>query len=101
MSAIHPWQQFFSFVAVRRGSYPDTVISKPSQEIAVMSSHKRNSRRADSGRRSRALCAGLALTLVNGAALANGTQQFVFTAYRDAAGGAEVTTGRYRAALEE
>lgn len=68
-----------------------------------MSSFIRNSPRAKSDRRSRALGAGLgvALALASGAVLANGTHRFVFTAYSDAAGGAEVISGRYRAALEE
>jgi hypothetical protein len=39
--------------------------------------------------------------LASGAALADGAHQFVFTAYSDAAGGADVVAGRYRAALEE
>jgi hypothetical protein len=66
-----------------------------------MSSFIRNIRGADSSRRSRALGAGVALTLMSGAALAGGAHRFVFTAYRDAAGGADVVAGRYRAALEE
>jgi tetratricopeptide (TPR) repeat protein len=66
-----------------------------------MSSFTRNTRRANSTQRLRALGAGLALTVVSGAALAHGAHQFVFTAYSDAAGGADVLTGRYRAALEE
>ena len=66
-----------------------------------MSSFTRNSHRANSDRRSRAFGAGLALTLASGAALAHGTHRFVFTAYTDAVGGAEVIAGRYQAALEE
>lgn len=66
-----------------------------------MSSFTRNTRRANSIQRSRALGAALVLTLVSGAALAHGAHQFVFTAYSDAAGGADILTGRYRAALEE
>lgn len=66
-----------------------------------MSSHSRNSRRPQSERRSRTLCAGLALAVASGAALAQGSHPFVFTAYADAAGGAEVIAGRYRAALDE
>lgn len=66
-----------------------------------MSSFSRNSRRANSLRCSRALGAGLALTLVSGAALADGAQRFVFSAYSDAAGGADIVAGRYGAALEE
>ncbi len=66
-----------------------------------MSSFIRNIRGADSSRRSRALGAGVALTLMSGAALAGGAHRFVFTAYSDAAGGADVVAGRYRAALEE
>jgi len=66
-----------------------------------MSSLTRNIRRADFPRGVRALGAGLALMLASGAALAGGAQQFVFTAYTDAAGGADVVAGRYRAALAE
>lgn len=66
-----------------------------------MSSFTSNGHRANSDRRLRAFGAGLALTLASGAALAHGTHRFVFTAYSDAAGGAEVMAGRYRAALEE
>lgn len=66
-----------------------------------MSSLTCNSRRANSARRFRTLCTGLALALASGAALAHGAHQFVFTAYTDFAGGAEVIAGRYRAALEE
>lgn len=64
-------------------------------------SFRRNTSRADSSLRSRALGAGLALTLASGAVLANGAHRFVFTAYRDSAGGAEIVAGRYRLALEE
>lgn len=66
-----------------------------------MSSFTRNRHRANSARRSRAFGAGLALTLASGAALANGAHRFMFTAYTDAVGGAEIMTGRYQAALEE
>jgi hypothetical protein len=66
-----------------------------------MSSSSRNTRRANSLLLPRALGAVFALTLVSGAALADGAHQFVFTAYSDAAGGADVMAGRYRAALEE
>jgi tetratricopeptide (TPR) repeat protein len=66
-----------------------------------MSSFSRNIRRADSSRCSRALGAGLALTLLSGAALADGAHQFVFTAYSDAAGGTDVLAGRYGAAIAE
>lgn len=66
-----------------------------------MSSFTRNSHRANSHRCPRALGAGLALTLVSGAALAGGDHRFVFTAYTDAAGGTNLMDGRYRAALED
>ena len=66
-----------------------------------MSSYSRNTRRANSPLRPRVLGAGLALSLMSGAVLADGAHQFVFTAYSDGAGGAEVVEGRYRAALEE
>jgi hypothetical protein len=66
-----------------------------------MPSLSRNSRRANSARKSLALGAGIALTLLSGTALADGAQRFVFTAYSDAAGGADVVAGRYHAALEE
>jgi hypothetical protein len=66
-----------------------------------MSSFIRNIRGADSSRRSRALGAGVALALMSGTALAGGAHRFVFTAFSDAAGGADVVAGRYRAALEE
>lgn len=65
-----------------------------------MSSFIRNIRRANFARCPLALGAGLALSLMSGAALAGG-HQFVFTAYSDATGGAEVMAGRYRAALQE
>jgi len=65
-----------------------------------MSSFTRNTRRANSARRSRSLGVGLALTLASAAALA-GAHRFVFTAYSDGAGGADVVAGRYRTALEE
>lgn len=64
-----------------------------------MSSLSRNIHRAHSPLRLRALSTGLALALASGAALADGAHRFVFTAYTDAAGGAEVVSGRYRAAL--
>ncbi len=66
-----------------------------------MLSLRRNTRRANSLLSPRALGAVLALTLVSGAALADGEHRFVFTAYSNAAGGAEVIAGRYRAALEK
>jgi hypothetical protein len=66
-----------------------------------MSSFSRNIQRANSARRSRVIGAGLALALVSAAALADGAHPFVFTAYSDAAGGADVVAGRYRAALQE
>lgn len=66
-----------------------------------MSSSTRNTRRANSYQRTLALGAGLALTVVSAAAPAGGEHQFVFTAYSDAAGGANLIDGRYRAALEE
>jgi hypothetical protein len=65
-----------------------------------MSSYSRNIRRANSARRSRVLGAGLALTLLSGAALADGAHRFVFTAYSNAAGGRQVVAGHYRAALQ-
>lgn len=64
-------------------------------------SFSRNTRRANSSLRPRALGAGLALMLASGAALADGAHRFVFTAYSDSAGGAEIVAGRYRLALEE
>jgi hypothetical protein len=100
MSRAHPSAQFFSFVAGARPFYPDTVTSMHCQEIAVMSSSGRNISRANSARRSGRLGAGVALTLMSGAAFA-GAHQFVFTAYGDAAGGADVLAGRYHAAVEE
>lgn len=66
-----------------------------------MLSFSRNTRRADFAHRSRALCAGIALALSSGAALAGEAPRFVFTAYSDAAGGADVLAGRYRTALVE
>ena len=66
-----------------------------------MSSFSRNTRRADSARRSRTLGTGLALTLMSTAALANGAHRFVFTAFSDATGGEEVVAGSYGAALEQ
>jgi tetratricopeptide (TPR) repeat protein len=45
--------------------------------------------------------AGVALALLSGAASAHGAHRFVFTAYGDAPGGAQVLAGRYRAALED
>jgi|SRR6185312_11018088 len=101
MSSAHPSPQIFSFVAAHRASYPDTIGSYPSQEIEVMSSHTRNTHRPHSDRRSQILGATLALALASGAALAQGSHRFVFTAYTDVAGGAELVAGRYRAALEE
>lgn len=66
-----------------------------------MSSFSRNSHRANSPLRPRALAAALALAMASGTALADGAHRFVFTAYTDAAGGAAVVAGRYRTALEE
>ncbi len=66
-----------------------------------MSSFNRNTRRANSLLCPRALGAVLGLTVMSGPALAGGAHQFVFTAYTNAAGGAEVMAGRYHAALEE
>ena len=66
-----------------------------------MSSPRRNIRRANSLQRSRALGAAVALALMSSAALADGAHRFVFTAYTDAAGGADVVAGRYHAALEQ
>lgn len=66
-----------------------------------MSSSRRNIRRANSLQRSRALGAAVALALASSAALADGAHRFVFTAYTDAAGGADVVAGRYHAALEQ
>jgi len=66
-----------------------------------MPSFSRNSSRANCARRSLAFGAGIALTVLSGSALADGAQRFVFTAYSDAAGGADVVAGRYQAALVE
>lgn len=66
-----------------------------------MSLSTRSSSRTNSPPRLRKLGAVLALTLVSGAALADGAHRFVFTAYVDAPGGGDVIAGRYRAALEE
>jgi hypothetical protein len=66
-----------------------------------MSSLSRNSRRANCTHSPLALGAAIALAFSSGAALADGAQRFVFTAYSDAAGGADVVSGRYQAALEE
>lgn len=66
-----------------------------------MSSFSRNTSRANSLRRSRALGAGVALALASTAALAGGAHRFVFTAFSDATGGDEVVAGRYDAALEK
>jgi len=67
-----------------------------------MSSLSRNNRRAHFARRTHTLGAGLALTLLSTAALADGAhRQFVFTAYADAAGGTQVLAGRYQAALAQ
>jgi hypothetical protein len=65
-----------------------------------MSSFTCNNRHANSRLRPRAFGAGFALSLMSGVALA-GAHQFVFTAYSDATGGADVIAGRYRTALEE
>ena len=67
-----------------------------------MSSFSRNIRRAHSARRARTLGAGVALTLLSAAAMADGAHRhFVFTAYADAAGGTQVLAGRYQAALAQ
>ena len=66
-----------------------------------MSSFTRNTPSANSVRCRRAAGAGLALMLASGAALADGAHRFVFTAYSDGTGGAEVVAGRYRMALDE
>lgn len=66
-----------------------------------MSSFSRNSRRANSVRRSRALSAALALALASTAALADGAHRFVFTTFTDATGGDDVVAGSYSAALQE
>jgi len=66
-----------------------------------MSSFSRNSRRANCRQDPLALGAAIALALCSGTALADGAQRFVFTAYSDAAGGADVVAGRYQAALKE
>ena len=66
-----------------------------------MSSFSRNTRRADSPQRSWALGAMLALTLASGTSLAHGAHRFMFTAYSDALGGADIVAGRYRAALDD
>src|SRR5512146_127604 len=66
-----------------------------------MSSFSRNTCRANSLLRLRALGAAIALAVTSGAALADEPHRFVFTAYSDAAGGAEVIAGRYGAALQE
>lgn len=65
-----------------------------------MSSFTRNTRRADSARRSRAVGAGLALALASTAALADGAHRFVFTAFSDATAGEDVIAGRYGVALQ-
>jgi hypothetical protein len=64
-----------------------------------MSSSNGNSHRANSVPRT--LGAAVAFMLASASALAGGTQRFVFTAYRDAAGGADVVAGRYHAALAQ
>ena len=66
-----------------------------------MPSFSRNSRRANFPQRPWALGTVLALTLVSGAAFGDGAHRFVFTAYSDAAGGADIVAGRYRIALDE
>ena len=66
-----------------------------------MWSLSRNSRRANCAHNPLALGAAIALALFSGAALADGAQRFVFTAYSDASGGADVVAGRYQAALRE
>ena len=55
-----------------------------------MSSHTYNTHRPDPSPRPRILGVALALALASGGALAQGSHQFVFTAYIDVAGGAEV-----------
>jgi hypothetical protein len=64
-----------------------------------MSSYRRNISRANFLQRPRALGAAVALALMSSSALANGAHRFVFTAYTNAAGGAQVVAGRYHAAL--
>ena len=64
-------------------------------------SFSRNIRRANSALRPRALGVVLVPVLASGVALADGAHRFVFTAYSDSAGGAEIVAGRYRVALEE
>jgi hypothetical protein len=66
-----------------------------------MSSFIANIRRARSLLRARTVGGGIALALASGATLAGGAHPFVFTAYRDATGGADVVAGRYRAALAQ
>lgn len=66
-----------------------------------MPSFSRNSSRANCARKSPALGVGIALSVLSGSALADGPHRFVFTAYSDAAGGADVVAGRYQAALVE
>ena len=66
-----------------------------------MSSFSRNSSRANCAQNVRVLGAAIALALSSGTALADGAQRFVFTAYSDATGGADVVAGRYQSALEE
>ena len=66
-----------------------------------MPSFSRNSSRANCARKSLAFSAAIAFTVLSGSALADAPQRFVFTAYSDAAGGADVVAGRYQAALLE
>ena len=66
-----------------------------------MLSYRRHTPRADFTYGSRMVWSAVALALLSGAASAHGAHRFVFTAYRDAPGGAQVLAGRYRAALEE
>ena len=66
-----------------------------------MSSFSRNTRRANSPQRAWALGAVLAIALASGTTLADGAHRFMFTAYSDAPGGADIVAGRYRAALEK
>lgn len=68
-----------------------------------MLTYRRHTRRANSPNRSRMPGAGtgVALALLSGAAAANGAHRFVFTAYGDAPGGAQVLAGRYQAALDD
>lgn len=66
-----------------------------------MLSHRRHTPRADFTNGSRMVGAGVALALLSSVASAAGAHRFVFTAYDDAPGGAQVLAGRYQAALQE